>query len=268
MFDSEFDSEFNSKLESSPSGDSFAQADQYAIQNHEELDEVEQAFAGMSKEEMIQAIQAQVRQRPGRLIRGGEKRSAPVLSEPPRFVPRSLKAEEVTRVAPSSNQSLENDEGRVHQPDQQVKTIDLGHHEITVAQSNQSESDEVGAPSYITALPVSEEQLDPSTVIIKGSNQETSSQSESVFDEGEEADTGSLAQVVDAKALDPKSLSVMLERVGMPAWRVNSYDEGRGQILWLNNGAHIDYNPSGEVILGGENQDETRARLSQLGVLI
>ena len=60
-------------------------------------------------------------------------------------------------------------------------------------------------------------------------------------------------------------LTLLLERIGLPPWRINTYDEGKGQILWLKNGSHLDYNPAGEVILGGENQDETRARLSQVG---
>ena len=66
--------------------------------------------------------------------------------------------------------------------------------------------------------------------------------------------------------IDVEALVEALTRCGLPPWRMNAYDSGRGQILWLKNGSHIDLNPALEVVLGGENQDETRARLSLLGI--
>lgn len=280
------------------------------------LDEVEQAFAGMSKEEMIQAIQAQVRQRPGRLIRGGEKRSTPVLSEPPRFVPRSLKSDEGERVLSNSNSRDQSSEGRVYEPDQSVEAIDFSQssQQLNTArepqqsiQSSEALSQasmleqtllakdraaEAIQPSYIKSLNSEGMAVDPNNAIIKAPTSEheriqtgehtalatqASQQtpdpsvdfeqlSSAIHDEVEEGEAS--PRLTDARELDPKTLSNMLERVGLPPWRVNSYDEGRGQILWLNNGAHIDYNPAGEVILGGENQDETRIRLSQIGIVL
>jgi len=57
-----------------------------------------------------------------------------------------------------------------------------------------------------------------------------------------------------------------LTRCGLPPWRINSYAEGQGKIIWLSNGAHIDIAPDGEVTLGGESQDDTRARLARVGI--
>lgn len=266
---------------------------------------------GMSKEEMIQAIQAQVRQRPGRLIRGGEKKSAPVLAEPPRFVPRTLErheeraANQVHR-APEQSQGIEAYEsGKIYDADvaQHAERLDLGaasvgldhDHDRSFAQMTSKSSQTVDArqsrdidqPSYIKSLELSGAQFDERAVIIKGeATQPLGPQVDSQFSVVtpkdsyyEEADldeeiapiaAGELENEgpIEASELDAKMLSSVLGRIGLSPWRVNSYDEGRGQILWLNNGAHIDYNPSGDVILGGENQEETRARLSQMGVLI
>jgi hypothetical protein len=63
-------------------------------------------------------------------------------------------------------------------------------------------------------------------------------------------------------------LTEALQRCGLPPWRVNTYAEGEGKILWLSNGAHIDLTPSGEVTLGGESQEDTRARLARVGIVI
>ena len=41
---------------------------------------------------------------------------------------------------------------------------------------------------------------------------------------------------------------------------------GQGTILWLQNGSYIDLTPEGEVILGGENQEQTRETLAPVGV--
>jgi len=57
-----------------------------------------------------------------------------------------------------------------------------------------------------------------------------------------------------------------LARCGLPPWRINSYADGRGKIIWLSNGAHIDIDPEGVVTLGGESQDDTRARLARVGI--
>ena len=273
------------------------------------LDEVEQAFAGMSKEEMIQAIQAQVRQRPGRLIRGGEKRSTPVLSEPPRFVPRPLKSDEGERVLSRSSSGEDSSDGRVYDPDQSVESIDLSqtNHQIKDSTAHVTSPDaqalsqasmleqtllakdkatNAQQPSYIKPLSNDGAPVNPNSVIIKAPISEQDSQAISAethqqtsepnvdfeqlsaaINSGDENQASS-PRFTEARELDAKTLGGMLERVGLPPWRVNSYDEGRGQILWLNNGAHIDYNPSGEVILGGENQDETRIRLSQIGIVL
>jgi hypothetical protein len=75
-----------------------------------------------------------------------------------------------------------------------------------------------------------------------------------------------LSNAEQPERLNLESLTELLERISLTPWRVNTYDEGQGQILWLQNGSHLDYNPSGELILGGENQDETRMRLSHVGI--
>ena len=247
------------------------------------VDEVEQAFAGMSKAEMIQAIQAQVRQRPGRLIRGGERKAAPVLSEPPRFIPRSLEANE-GEVVQTQAQRLESEEGRVVAPDSTAESVDLANvvtkpinppatSLTSELEKTLSAKEQIEQPSYIMKLDIDQEVVDPSASIIKASPEDQSpedydpSAHEGLPLEGNDLEPGEI-RMIEAKELDARSLKGILDRLGMSPWRVNSYDEGRGQILWLNNGAHIDYNPAGEVILGGENQDETRARLSQMGIIL
>jgi hypothetical protein len=252
------------------------------------MDEVEQAFAGMTKEEMIQAIQAQVRQRPGRLIRGGERKAAPVLSEPPRFIPRSLGTGEGEIVSQTNRRSDADQEGRVLNPDQTVESVDLADvitnpspvPSVSTPQVNPAleqallSKKGIEQPSYIMKLDVEDDEVHHSSVIIKApaEQEESDGFDLSVNDgtplEGEGQIGSEGLSTIEAKELDVRSLKGILERLGMPAWRVNSYDEGRGQILWLNNGAHIDYNPAGDVILGGENQDETRARLSQMGIIL
>lgn len=67
---------------------------------------------------------------------------------------------------------------------------------------------------------------------------------------------------------DIEALIAALAQCGLSPWRINTYAQNQGKILWLQNGAHIDLNPQGEVILGGENQDETRYMLTQLGIPI
>ena len=266
-----------------------------------------ESLSGMTKEEMIQAIQAQVRQRPGRLIRGGEKKATPVLSDPPRFVPRPLQAnEEAGFVHPNPKVNPEAAaEGRVHSPDQTVQSLDLADSPLTADHSQMAVSTSVGIennqqqyrtettsnsdiaePSYFRKLEIEEANTNEQGVVIKAepantmmmdqatnlpiqNNIDQSSLGESYQNvvDGEEA-VRPETQAVHAVELDAQTLSDLLDRVGLTPWRVNSYGDGAGQILWLKNGAHVDYNPSGEVILGGENQDETRARLHQIGVLI
>ncbi len=255
-------------------------------------------LSGMSKEEMIQAIQAQVRQRPGRLIRGGDRKSTPVLSEPPRFVPRSL-AHHEEREANAVHRNEHNGDdaegsGRIHDPHsaEGVEPVNLiSEVETTPPHSPQlSAVEEINEPSYIKPVHLDERSVDPHAVIIKGS--EGTPEAQALFNSPESAggavDLGAggvaplpsgeelthfeeeneTAGPIEASELDAKMLSGALSRIGLTPWRVNAYDEGRGQILWLSNGAHIDYNPAGDAILGGENQDETRARLSQMGILI
>lgn len=92
--------------------------------------------------------------------------------------------------------------------------------------------------------------------------------SESALESAFESVSQSSPPQSSSGGLTVEGLTELLTRIGLAPWRVNAYDGGRGQILWLQNGSHFDLNPSGELILGGENQEETRARLSQLGVSI
>ena len=230
----------------------------------------------MTKEEMIQAVQAQVRQRPGRLIRGGDRNTAPAPDNPPRYVPRALSDREereatLTQDRSRSDYSDNGETGQVYPPSMPVEEISLsadaprviatepmtqviGDHDS--APHSMTQDDEVKAPSYIKPL-----------------SQTTTSVDESATNDSvPEPELHQEAQPADgALNNDPSNevniddLTLLLERIGLPPWRINTYDEGKGQILWLKNGSHLDYNPAGEVILGGENQDETRARLSQVG---
>jgi len=241
---------------------------------------------------MIQAIQAQARQRPGRLIRGGERNAAPVTSEPPRFVPRPL-SEHEARVTPAPSQPARHtserpimDEGRVHAPSAETPAISLTTQTITtpespsemITQQNvhvemrteghtdiinlETAGDEIAPPSYIKPLSQRLTSLG-----------ESSSNTEDI---APVAIPGSLEQpdhelITEEDSSSPQrltleSLTELLERISLTPWRINTYEGGQGQILWLQNGSHLDYNPAGELILGGENQDETRIRLSHVGI--
>ena len=244
----------------------------------------------LSKEEMIQAIQEQVRQRPGRLIRGGERNAAPVTSEPPRFIPRPL-SEQEARVQPAPSQpSQQNserpilDEGRVHPPSVEVETLSLVANENTHPHPSETSQeirplsieslpdDEVSPPSYIKSL---SQRLvtDDHQINVDGDSpqaiQGLDIQGDDVSEQHSTSDTTQQSEVSEGEPpqkLTLESLTELLERISLTPWRINTYEGGQGQILWLQNGSHLDYNPSGELILGGENQDETRVRLSHVGI--
>jgi len=71
-----------------------------------------------------------------------------------------------------------------------------------------------------------------------------------------------------AQAALLENLTAALGACGLPPWRINTYASGAGKILWLSNGAHIDLTPRGELNLGGESQDETRAALARVGLRV
>ena len=58
----------------------------------------------------------------------------------------------------------------------------------------------------------------------------------------------------------------LLEQRGLKPWKVTASRNGQGTILWLQNGSYIDLTPEGEVILGGENQEQTRETLAPVGI--
>lgn len=226
----------------------------------QENTERDDTLARLSKEEMLQAVQAQVRQRPGRLIRGGERSTTPVLHDPPRFVPRTLsdqeeKAAHHRQRASSESTSLEIEEGRVHPPSTPSLPVILTE-EVVTQPPTPVVDDEVKAPSYIKPL---------NQVVREESTRAEGEKEQDAFGETQSTSLDAHSASELDRGVDINDLTQLLERVGLPPWRINTYDEGRGQILWLSNGSHIDYNPSGELILGGENQEETQARLSQMG---
>ena len=140
--------------------------------------------------------------------------------------------------------------------------------------------DVVSPPSYIKTLSeslVSSEAhvvgdgSSPTVLKGVGDPMDSTLTSSEVLDETshheERSTTGSeLAHSEEPQRLTIESLTELLERISLTPWRINTYDDGQGQILWLQNGSHLDYNPSGDLILGGENQDETRVRLSHVGI--
>ena len=58
----------------------------------------------------------------------------------------------------------------------------------------------------------------------------------------------------------------LLDKRGLKPWKVTASRDGQGTILWLQNGSYIDLTPEGEVILGGENQEQTRETLAPVGI--
>jgi hypothetical protein len=197
------------------------------------------------------------------------------------------------------------DEGRVYAPSTEATTISLTTENSAISKPSDLEEQmsastrqpsteitsvehNVSPPSYIKTLSdqviTSEEDVITGrlpTVIssdaLQGQDEVAVGQSVSPdgIDQQSQSDLASsvtsdlpsdLSNAEQPERLNLESLTELLERISLTPWRVNTYDEGQGQILWLQNGSHLDYNPSGELILGGENQDETRMRLSHVGI--